>query len=192
MKKFTFLMIFYIIFSQAAFSQNTKFKHTTMVDNTKEIVFSIVGINDDNHAKQIIKSFDEFEEIISCQIFYNKRCKLIVLNSVNTNNADKCRKILKSNNVDFDIDYIEPLNKLTHIELSELKERNPGKYVPNPILSNQWVYPVSFPKMVDSGNAKADKAIFSKAKQTWIEQHPEEYKKMTGVEYLDYSLEINK
>ncbi len=192
MKIFLPLFVGLLFVTNVSVSQDTKFKYLKKNDDRQEIVFSIIGIKNDNHAKMIMEEFEKFDQVLSCQIFYNKRCKLIVTNDVKTDNADKCREMLKRHNVDFDIDYIEPQNKTTFIELQELKENNPYNYTPNPVPASKWEYPADFPKYQDTQDPKQDKQKFAEAKQKWIETHPEEWKKMTGIEYLDYSVKINK
>ncbi|MFH2144385.1 MAG: hypothetical protein ABIJ97_18325 [Bacteroidota bacterium] len=183
------LSLFISLISLMAYSQDIKFKFVEEKGDQKVVIFSIVGITDNSHANQIVEFLESYDEIISCKIFYNKRCKLIVQSSVDTEDATICRRLLQKQNVDFDVDYIIAETKALYLELSDKKNIFPDLYKPNPIPSNEWVYPSSFPKYTDSGDAETDSRNYAASKQQWIEDHPDEYKSMTGVEYLDL---INK
>ncbi|MFH0893741.1 MAG: hypothetical protein V2A54_04835, partial [Bacteroidota bacterium] len=121
-------------------------------------------------------------------IFYNRRCKVEINENVG---AMAVRKILLKSGVDFDLDYVIVNDKLIESELIEKKELYPILgYIPQPIFDCQ--YPDNFPKYNNSGDPKKYKENYIIAKQKWIEDNPDAYKVMTGVEYLDYSFDLNK
>lgn len=170
------------------FSQDYSFRYLTEHEQTKEVVFSIVGVRDSEHAIQIISTFESYEQVISCKIFYNRRCKMTVSKEMDSESAEKCRAILQTLGVDFDPDYLLFEQKEPYLEMSQLKKQHPYDFVSNPKPSDEWVYPESFPKFSDTGNPGMDNTDYARAKQAWIEEHPEEYRQMTGIEYLDYSI----
>jgi len=167
-------------------SQNkkTEFKYLNQQENS--VVFAIVGKTGSETTKKLLELAQSSDQIISFKVFYDHRCKVVFVDN-DMISADKIRKKLLELGVDYDIDYVKTLDKATNVELSQKKSEYHANYIPRPIPSNQWVYPSDFP-MEEEFN---DLVLFKKAKQDWIEDHPEEYRQMTGMEYLDYSLKLN-
>lgn len=168
-----------------SYSQEIKFKFVEDKGEFKEVIFAVVGITDDTHSNQIIELFEGRDEIVSCKMFYNKRCKMVVHSTFTPDEASEYRQLLLSQNVDLDINYVIVENKSIYLDLIEKKKNSSDTYVFAPIPSNEWQYPPSFPKYTDTGNSVADSKNYALQKQQWIEDHPEEYKLMTGKEYLD-------
>jgi hypothetical protein len=93
---------------------------------------------------------------------------------------------------DFDIATMWVNNPDIEAELNQMKNRHPRTYAPVPVPSDQWVFPASFPVLINTGNPEGDKERLAQAKQDWIESHPDEYKTITGCEYMDESNRYNK
>jgi hypothetical protein len=168
---------------------NFRFVKTNEAANTKTAVFTIVGVADAKQAGSLSQKIKALEGVQSFKIFYNRRCQLTLVND-DSYNADYIRSVLLSENTDFDIDYVTPLNKPTFVQLSEKKEAHPVlDYKANPI--TEVTFPSDFPKLIDTGNKEADTKQLAKAKQEWIENNPDKYREITGMEYLDYSNQIN-
>ena len=198
MKRFTFIALILLLFIGLTYGQHdAKFKYVkaNTDENVYEIVFSIVGISGDKQSDEIQQAFYSFEEVKSFKIFYNKRCKIILDMGFNEDNgvyADKYREVLLAHDADIDIDYVIPETKQVMIELSQKKNQYKDDYTPQLIPSNQWIYPKELATIINNEKQKGDKKSLEKAKTQWIEDHPEEYKNMTGVEYLDYSIYLDK
>ena len=193
MKKILFVIITLICYN-FGFSQSSDVEFKFVKQNTENrsntIIFTILGVKDISQAESISNKFANTEGVISFKIFYNRRCELITKN-VAKYNADYFRKILLHENVDYAITYVTANQKITHATLMQWKASYPIiGYSPKPVPGNEWIYPSDFPVLISKN--KADEIKLSKDKQLWIETHPEEYKKMTGIEYLDYSIKLNK
>lgn len=191
MKHSVLLFLSVIFMFKISLSQDIQFRYTNIIGDKQEIIFTIIGIQDDIQANKIIGDFEKYDKIISCKIFYNKRCKITINKQDKEVSADKFRQILIQNNADFDIDYLKVLNKKVYSDLANKKTLYIDPYKAQPIPAEKWVYPNNFPKFQDTGNPALDKENFAIAKQNWIEENPEAYKTMTGVEYLDYSILLN-
>lgn len=195
MKKILFV-VFALITYSFGFSQNSdieyKFVKTNPENKTKIAIFTILGVKDAVQSELISTKIKNIPGVVSFKIFYNRRCELITKNEAKLN-ADIIRKTLLQENVDYDVYYVTVNNKLTHATLMEWKDSYPIiGYTPKPVPGNQWVYPSDFPVLNSNNKSKSEEIRFSNEKQLWIETHPEEYKKMTGLEYLDYSVKLNK
>ncbi|MBI5541401.1 MAG: hypothetical protein HY951_15155 [Bacteroidia bacterium] len=195
MKKILFV-VFALITYSFGFSQNSdvefKFVKTNPENKTKTAIFTILGVKDAIQSELISTKIKNIPGVVSFKIFYNRRCELTTKNELKIN-ADLIRKTLLQENVDYDVSYVTVNNKLTHATLMEWKDSYPIiGYTPKPVPGNEWVYPSSYPVITSDKRSKTEEANLLKEKQNWIETHPEEYKKMTGLEYLDYSIKLNK
>lgn len=174
------------------FSQNSKleFKYETKSEISKEntVIFTILGNKIDfAKSEKLASVMLKTEGIVSFKIFYNRRCKLILKDEPKYN-AKYIRNILLSEDLDFDIDYVNVTDKFIESDLLDKKLLYPYNYHPTPI--ENYSIPKSFPTLVDTGNPEQDKIILGEAKQKWIEENPDTYKAMTGFEYLDYSQKL--
>lgn len=195
MKKIFFVFLALITYN-LGFSQSTdvefKYVKNNVENKTKTAVFTILGVKDAQQSNVISSKINSIEGVISFKIFYNRRCELITKNDSKLN-ADFFRKILLLENADYDVSYVNINSKLTHATLMEWKDSYPIiGYTPKPIPGDKWIYPASFPKITSDKKTKTEEASLLIEKQNWIETHPEEYKTMTGLEYLDYSIKLNK
>lgn len=165
------------------FSQEIKlrFVDNFEINNEKGSTFGMVGeltqINFDILQKQILK----VKGITKCQFFYNRRCFILYQNNFD---IFELRSILLSQKLDFDHNTVVTNNN----ELANQFKRKTGYIKTSPKIEakppKNWIYPASFPKKPNTGNTEKDEQLFEKLKQQWVREHPEEYKTMTGVEYI--------
>ncbi|NVO02280.1 MAG: hypothetical protein HXX09_06210 [Bacteroidetes bacterium] len=155
---------------------------------TKTVIFTIVGkILNFEKSTKLISLLSATEGVISFKIFYNRRCKVELLDEKKYD-AQYLRSILNSEDVDYDIDYVIVNDKIIESDLLDRKELYPYNYNPAPVENYQT--PKNFPSLINTGDSEKDKILFSQAKQNWIEENPDAYKAMIGIEYLDYSQKL--
>jgi len=186
MRTFTLLTLFVVCIS--AYSQDIQFKYSNSSSEGQIAVFSIVGIQSDNQTNQIITDISNLKDVLSFRIFYNKRAKLVTSAAIS---AKEIRSLLKAHDVDFDYEYFIVKSKSDFIEMSDKKKLFPNTYKISLVKGNEIEYPDSYPKLILDTKGKPDKKANTLAKTVWIESHPEEWKSMTGREYLDYSYKPN-
>ncbi|MFA4851879.1 MAG: hypothetical protein WC599_05110, partial [Bacteroidales bacterium] len=143
--------------------------------------FQLVGSIDTLNSEILTAEVLKLKGVIAFKVFYNRICKIWMDSTVT---AESVREKLLQQNIDFDIKTIETSDAQVISELSEKKLITPASTLPVAIPSNEWIYPDNFPDYIDTGNPQLDTENFAKAKQEWINNNPEAYKKMTGVEHL--------
>lgn len=184
MRKITILIITFVLLASIGFSQN-KFKYTKRTQNgIYETVFTVLGIYDNSTSSDLINQIIKVEGVTDAKIFYNRRCKIL---SEKELDFDLIRKIVKSYNADFQIEYCDIKDKFTYIEISTFsKNYSIVDFTPNRIPANKWVFPEDFPTKENI----SDISKLAKAKQNWIEENPYKWRDITGVEYLDFSQKL--
>ena len=176
-------LAFFAFFS--LYSQSGEFKYYKINDGVYETIFTVLGINNDNTASELINEISKLNNVIDAKIFYNRRCKITSKNKLN---LEEIREIAKRFNSDIEIGYCTGYNKSTYVELHDFAINNPiVGYSPKIIPANEWIFPSDFPSKENINDSEKLK----KAKQEWIENHPEEWRDITGLEYLDFSINID-
>jgi len=178
MRYLFFIAIF--IASTALYSQSkNQFKFVEQKNGLYETVFTIIGNTSTQNIENIIKDITSYEEVSSCQIFYNRRCKVT---STRTLPIKGVRRILNKYDVYLDVSYCIINNKELYIELKQKKESFSAVKL-NHIPVSDWVFPEDYP----TKEKIKDKLELKEAIYEWIENNPNKWKAITGREYLDYS-----
>ena len=161
------------------------FKFESQSNGMYETVFTILGNTNDNNIQNIIEKLTSYQEVSSCKIFYNKRCKVLSTRKLPIRGV---RKVLTKYGTDIDIDYCVINNKVLFNELNQSKISNLNESIKaKPKKQSEWVFPTDFPQYEETGNKTVDDKNYSRRKVQWIENNPEKWKEITGIEYLDYS-----
>ncbi len=173
-----------IAISSFVFGQN-RFKYSKIENNKYETVFTVLGIYDKATANQFINKLIETDNVIDGKIFYNRRCKITSKKELY---FEQIRQIAQEFNADFQLGYCVIKDKRTYAEIAEFSENYKiSDYTPQIIPASEWVFPADFPKKEKYTNAEDLK----KAKQQWIEDNPYKWRDITGLEYLDFSINLN-
>lgn len=194
MKKITFIISFIILFN-FLFANNNEtgisFRFEKDLNETqKEFVFTILNVTSDNQVTTIINEIEALIEVTECKIFYKRRCKIIALNSLN---PQQIRNIITKFNVDFDFRYFKITDEILLNNLAKFKKKYPiTDYIPKPVPLKDRKFPTDYPKYINTDMPEKDKKNYKDRITEWIENNPELYKQITGVEYLDYSSETAK
>ena len=184
MRKIIIIFVLFAFYHNTTFSQNS-FKYSKVSEGKYETVFTVLGIFDDNTANSFINKIIQESDVINGNIFYKRRCKI---SSKRELDFDRIREIAKSYNSDIQLGYCIINDKATYIEISEFsKNYKITDYTANIIPANQWVFPDDFPKKQDYKNI----SVYKQAKQDWIENNPIKWRDITGLEYLDFSINLD-
>lgn len=175
----TSILLMYLL---SSFAQN-KFRYTRdNHDGLKETIFTIYDIVSEQQKNAIIAGIKQINGVKDVKIFYKKRCKVTSEKDLNLYDV---RAVLNKQNSDLDINYCVITDSQLKSELLKEKKLHPEER-PVPVPASEWKFPEDFPKQSKFKNQKD----FAQAKQLWIEQHPEQWKQITGVEYLDFSINL--
>ena len=182
-KTILFALAFFAFFS--LYSQSGEFKYYKVNDGVYETIFTVLGIDNSNTANELIREMSQLKDVIDANIFYNRRCKIISKRKLN---LEEIREITKRFNSDIEIGYCTGYDKSTYIELYDFTINNPiTDYAPVIIPANLWKFPSDFP----TKEKYSDEKELKKAKQQWIEDNPYKWRDITGLEYLDFSINLN-
>lgn len=177
-------------FAQDPTSSKVSFKNivsakSTITENNSDssviVFFNIAGNISGMDADSLMVDMLNLDGVAYCKIFYNRICKMKIEKFIT---PESVRNILLLHNVDFDIETVETSDPQIISELSEKKLITPVSPIPIAIPSNEWIYPENFPVLIETGNPQLDEENFANAKQEWIKNNPEAFKKMTGVDHI--------
>ena len=188
------LLIFFILFSlQVSKAQDSiysiiAFKNISIIKSNdpepKTLVVAFFNLSGNSETKNIdilISDINRINGVKSFKIFYNRICKIVMEPSVT---AESIRQFLIDYNLDFDIESVDTSDPKIKSELIDKKRLSPVSDITMLIPPDEWIYPENFPKYIDTGNPQLDEENLANAKQEWIKNNPDAYKKMTGVYHV--------
>ncbi len=172
MKRYVLLTAVVLLVSITVFSQSSKLDFTQKKATEQGLIvyFEVEGISDESEAIQIQDDFLKDNNISYSKYFIgsseNDRYQLTIDSSVD---AEYIRDILISHNVDFNYTTIS-IDGVTEIEQSNsnIPSSSPKTYITS----------MGFPKYNKTDNKSLDDNNYKTEKDQWINDNPEEYKKL--------------
>ena len=173
-----------LLITSVSFSQN-HFKYTKVENGNQKTVFTVLGLEDSNQVEELKNAILQLQIVKEVQVFYDRRFKIT---SDSKLDFYAIREIIKFYNADIQYGYCVVEDKRTHSEIKVFESNHPIEgYTPQIISAKTWVFPDDFPSL----NNISEKTNLKEAKQNWIENNPNKWRTITGLEYLDFSINLD-
>ncbi|MBN2682869.1 MAG: hypothetical protein JXR58_10200 [Bacteroidales bacterium] len=124
----------------------------------RAVSFVLLGISNESKKIEVQELLNNSGMVSDCKVQLSGKCFMFLKEEIT---ADELRaNYLLPNLVDYDFTSVKIIDK-------SLLGKTPAKL------------PADYPKFINTGNPEADKADYDARKKEWIENNPEEYKKIS-------------
>lgn len=168
-KLFNLSIALFFAFQISAQEETLKFTLVKSTNDQKTVYFHIKGIEDNEQYSKIMDRFLMDPSISDGRIFKSStqedRCQLVMNPEID---AAYILSILREMNLDFKYNTV---SRNGHLEKQHAENLPTYETPRTPVIIE------GFPEFKDTGNPEADKQSYSDRKNSWIEEHPQEYQR---------------